>query len=103
MCTSGLSRSYDNCVIINLENAVTLSWSVDSSGTTISIGIQGRMGGYLALGLSDDGSMIGDTHQFADAWVVRWNGLDGARKSFYEFPASVLPTLTRFQHCANNV
>jgi len=48
-CAS-ISRTYENCAVINSNGGLKLYWTVD--GSDIHIGFEGNYGGYIALGIS---------------------------------------------------
>lgn len=69
----GLSRVYENCLVLNDGDNVTISWTLNSD--FIAIGMQGAYGGYLAIGLSATGTMSGGRAMgFSDAWAVDSEG-----------------------------
>src|SRR5687768_16100992 len=63
-----LSKNYTNCALVNYESGVKVHWTIEN--TTIHIGIEADLNGYISVGLSQDGSMDGGSVGFADGWVV---------------------------------
>jgi hypothetical protein len=65
----GLTRTYQNCAYLANNYNFQIYWTV--SGTSINIALTAESNGYIASGLSIDGSMDGGGgNQFGDGWLV---------------------------------
>jgi len=72
MATPRTRRHYANCATLDGYHDVHLAWSVDAAGGRLHLAAWAPVpDGYLAVGLSEDGSMTGGPHGFAEVWVVR--------------------------------
>jgi len=72
MATPRTRRHYANCATLDAHHDVHLAWSVDDAGGRLHLATWAPVpDGYLAVGLSEDGSMTGGPRGFAEVWVVR--------------------------------